>query len=145
MSNPLLTTPCPLCHALNRIPTSRLGDHPQCGQCHSPLLLNQPLTLTGGNFQNQIGGDIPLLVDVWAAWCGPCQLFAPIFEQAAAELQGHYRLAKLDSEAYPLLAGQLNIRSIPCLILFHQGRERQRHSGAFSLPQLKAWLTNTGL
>lgn len=144
MHNPL-TLPCPHCNGLNRIPSERLGDTPRCGRCKNPLLLSQPFDLNTSNYASQIKGDLPVLVDVWASWCGPCQAFAPIFTQAAAQLQGRCRLAKLDSEANQQLAGQLGIRSIPSLILFKNGQEVARQSGAMALPQLLAWLRQQGI
>jgi len=143
MSEPLLI-PCPQCNGLNRIPAERLGDAPRCGRCKAEVLPANPIELTQTNFSSQLKGDLPLLVDVWAAWCGPCQAFAPTFAQAARQLQGRYRLAKLDSEAHTQLAGQLAIRSIPSLLLFKGGREVARQSGALPLPQLLAWLGSQG-
>ena len=97
------------------------------------------------DYASQIKGDLPLLVDVWAEWCGPCKAFAPVFEQAASQLLGKCRLAKLDSEANQQLAGQLGIRSIPSLILFKNGRVVARQSGALPLQQLTAWLRSQGI
>ena len=104
------------------------------------VLPGAPIELNQTNFASQLKGDLPLLVDVWASWCGPCRAFAPTFAQAAAQLNGRYRLAKLDSEANPQLSAQLAIRSIPSLILFKAGQEIARQSGALSLPQLLAWI-----
>jgi thioredoxin 2 len=144
MSDPLMI-PCPHCNGLNRIPAERVGDQPKCGRCKEQVLLGKPFALTQANYASQIKGDLPLLVDVWAEWCGPCKSFAPTFEQAAVELSGRARLAKLDSESNQQLSGQLNIRSIPTLILFRNGREVARQSGAFPLPQLLAWLKSEGI
>ncbi|AXK55250.1 MULTISPECIES: thioredoxin TrxC [Pseudomonas] len=144
MSEPLLI-PCPHCNGLNRIPGERLGDQPKCGRCKGEVLLSKPFDLQQGDYASQIKGDLPLLVDVWADWCGPCKSFAPIFAQAAAQLSGKCRLAKLDSEANPQLSGQLGIRSIPSLILFKNGREVARQSGALPLPQLLGWLRSQGI
>ena len=144
MTAPLLI-PCPHCNGLNRLPAERLGDTPKCGRCKQPVLLDQPFELKQANYASQIKGDLPLLIDVWADWCGPCKSFAPTFEQAARQLAGRCRLAKLDSEANRELAGQLNIRSIPSLILFRNGREVSRQSGAFPLQQLLEWLRTQGI
>lgn len=144
MSAPALI-PCPACNGLNRIPAERLGDAPRCGRCKSPVLPAAPITLNQASFAAQLKGDLPLLVDVWADWCGPCKSFAPTFAQAAAQLQGRCRLGKLDSEANPQLSAQLGIRSIPSLILFRGGVEVARQSGALPLPQLLAWLRGQGI
>lgn len=144
MSEPL-HIPCPHCNGLNRIPAERLADQPKCGRCKQPVLLNKPFNLTQGDYASQIKGDLPLLVDVWADWCGPCKSFAPTFEQAALQLSGRVRLAKLDSEANQQLSAQLGIRSIPSLIVFKNGREVARQSGAMPLPQLTAWLASQGI
>ncbi|TXH96082.1 MAG: thioredoxin TrxC [Pseudomonas sp.] len=144
MTDPLLI-PCPACNGLNRIPASRLSDAPRCGRCKTMVLPDTPASLTQQNFAAQLRGDLPLLVDVWADWCGPCKAFAPTFQQAAKQLQGRCRLGKLDSEANPQLAAQLGIRSIPSLILFRGGVEVARQSGALPLPQLLAWLRSQGI
>jgi thioredoxin 2 len=144
MSDPLMI-PCPHCNGLNRIPADRLGDQPKCGRCKEQVLLDNPFTLTQSDYASQIKGDLPLVVDVWAEWCGPCKSFAPTFEQAAGQLSGKARFAKLDSEANQQLSGQLNIRSIPTLLLFKKGREVARQSGAFPLQQLLAWLKSQGI
>ncbi|WP_213875588.1 thioredoxin TrxC [Pseudomonas sp. dw_358] len=140
-----LVIPCPHCNGLNRIPAERLGDQPKCGRCKAEVLLSKPFELKQGDHASQIKGDLPLLVDVWAEWCGPCKSFAPVFEQAATRLAGHCRLAKLDSDANPQLSSQLAIRSIPSLILFKNGREVARQSGAMPLQQLLAWLEGHGV
>lgn len=144
MSDPLLV-PCPHCNGLNRLPVHRLGDTPRCGRCKGQVLPGAPFDLDQAHFNSQLKGDLPLLVDVWAQWCGPCRGFAPVFAQAAAKLQGRCRLAKLDSESHSQLASRLAIRSIPSLILFRDGREVARQSGALALPQLLAWLQQQGV
>ena len=144
MSEPLLI-PCPHCNGLNRLPAARLNDAPKCGRCKQNVLLNKPFDLSESSYASQIKGDLPLLLDVWADWCGPCKSFAPIFEQAASQLSGRGRLAKLDSEANRNLAGQLGIRSIPSLILFNNGREISRQAGALPLQSLLEWLRSQGV
>lgn len=139
-----LIVPCPHCASLNRLPRERLGEAPRCGRCKAPVLLAEPFALRAEAFAQQVKGDLPLLVDVWADWCGPCRSFAPVFAQAARRWVGRCRFAKLDSEAEPALSAQLGIRSIPSLILFRQGGEVARQSGALPLPQLEAWLARQG-
>ncbi|WP_416310789.1 thioredoxin TrxC [Pseudomonas sp. W03] len=140
-----LIIPCPQCNGLNRVPAERLGDAPRCGRCQSPVIVDRPFELNEAGFAAQAKGDLPLLVDVWADWCGPCKSFAPVFEQAAARLSGKVRLAKLDSDANPNLSTRLGIRSIPSLILLRNGQEVARQSGAIPLPQLLDWLARNGI
>ncbi len=132
---------CPHCDAVNRIPTERMGEQPKCGKCHRALFSGEPVNLTASNFQKQTTrSDIPVLVDFWAPWCGPCKAMAPAFKQAAAELEPLIRLAKVDTEAEQGLGGQLNIRSIPTLILFKKGREVARQPGAMSSVDIVKWV-----
>lgn len=137
---------CPKCNASNRLPGERLGDKPKCGKCKTPLFIGKPMTLGPQNVASVINNnDIPVLVDCWAPWCGPCKSFAPVFEQAAGELEPHVRLAKLNTEQHQGIAARWQIRSIPTLILFKNGKEVKRVSGAMPLPQLKQWLKQAGV
>ena len=122
---------CPHCHATNRLPASRIDEAPVCGKCGQPLLQGQPLDLADANFDAVVSATrLPVVVDFWAAWCAPCQMMAPAFKQAAAQLQGQALLVKVDSDANPGLSARYGIRSIPTLLRLQGGAETARQSGA---------------
>ena len=140
MNDASILIACPQCGALNRMPRVRLDEHPHCGRCHRAVFEARPLTLSSGNFDLHASrSELPLLVDFWAPWCGPCLQMAPQFEAAAAQLEPWFRLGKLDTEAEPTLGARFAIRSIPTLVLFSAGREIARQSGAIGAAQIVQW------
>jgi thioredoxin 2 len=132
---------CPHCLSINRLPPERLAEGPRCGRCHEAVLPDRPLDLQAASFDRFLGrGELPLVVDFWAAWCGPCKMMAPVFARAAREHAGRFVFGKVDTDAQPDLAGRFGIRSIPTLILFRDGAERARVSGALDGHALGRWL-----
>ena len=140
VDGPLLVA-CPHCNALNRVAQDRLHERPKCGRCHRVLFTGAPVALDGAGFDAQVmRGGLPVLVDFWAPWCGPCRMMAPQFEAAAQILEPRVRVAKVDTEAEPTLGSRFGIRSIPTMVLFAGGRERARQSGAMGSAQIVAWV-----
>jgi thioredoxin 2 len=122
---------CPHCGATNRVPAARLGDDPVCGRCGHALLDGHPVELSDANFDQVVGrSDLPVVVDFWAPWCGPCQQMAPQFAQAAGSLKGRALLVKVNSDDNPRTASRFGIRSIPTLVKLDHGREVARVAGA---------------
>jgi thioredoxin 2 len=134
---------CPHCHTVNRLPDDRLGAGGKCGKCHTALFTGQPCELDETNFEQHISrSDLPIVVDFWAPWCAPCRSMAPSFAEAAQQLEPHYRLAKVDTEQSQNIAARFNIRSIPTMAIFKNGREVARQSGAMNTSSIMTWIKN---
>jgi thioredoxin 2 len=139
------TVPCPFCDTLNRVDMSRLADRPKCGECGRPLLLDRPIKLTEQNLDRVVSGStVPVLVDFYADWCAPCKIMAPVLDEVANARTGELLVAKLDTDQNPAASERFGIRGIPTLILFRDGKEAARHTGALPRTQLEAWLAQAG-
>lgn len=132
---------CPQCFVQNRVPEERLSEQPKCGKCHEPLFNGKPVAVNAEQFKKMVAGnDIPVIVDFWAEWCGPCKMFSPIFADATARLEPNFRLLKVNTESSPEISRELRIQSIPTIAAFVNGREFTRQAGAMPLAQFLNWV-----
>jgi thioredoxin 2 len=136
---------CPHCSAVNRIPAERPAKEAKCGRCHQPLFEGKPLAASAEAFEHhRMRNDIPIMVDFWAPWCGPCRAMAPAYQQAAAELEPDYRLLKVNAEEEPALAERYQVRAIPTMMLFARGNPIAQTAGAMSAPGIVKWVRAHG-
>ena len=132
---------CPACEATNRLPIERDAAKAKCGRCKQSLFTGAPVAMDGLRFRRQLAAsDVPLIVDFWAGWCGPCRMMAPVFERAAAELEPKARFIKIDVDAEPGLAQEYGVRGIPALFLFRAGKVVEHHAGLADMALLRRWV-----
>ena len=140
MSNQIV---CPHCHTTNLVPVERLGDQPGCGKCHEPLFTANPVEVNAASFDKHINQNhIPVVVDFWAPWCQPCLMMAPAFEESAGKLEPQVRFAKLNTENEQAIGGRYGIRSIPTMVMFRNGKEIARQSGAMMAGDIQRWVSS---
>ena len=136
-----LVVACPTDATLNRVPRAKLDQHPKCGKCHKPLFQGTAVELNAANFDSHaLKSDLPVVIDFWAEWCGPCRMMTPNFEKAAPLLEPRVRLGKLDTEAEPAIAQRYGIRGIPSMVMIKKGQEVARTSGAMPTSAIVAWV-----
>jgi thioredoxin 2 len=141
-----VTVRCPFCSTWNRIDASRAADRPKCGKCATPILLDRPLALDDASFARTVEGSaVPVLVDFYADWCGPCKMMAPHVDELASRYQGRALVAKLNTDTSPATAQRFQIRGIPSVIVFRDGRAVTQHTGAVRLAELESLLQKSGV
>lgn len=140
-SGPVATVPCPFCGTLNRVDLDRVDDRPKCGECGRPILMDRPIAVSDKDLERVVAeAEVPVLVDFYADWCGPCKMMAPVLDDVAREQAGKVLVTKLDTDRNPTMAVRFSIRGIPTMILFHRGQEVGRQTGALPKARLESWI-----